>query len=250
MQMALLNWSMLTVLLLTIMSHLHDLDLSVLSYNCRGFNDIKRDYIKSLLTDYKPVMLLLQEHWLSNEQLTKLDNIDTNFFSVGISGFTNHEILRGRPYGGCAILWRVDLKCVTESVSTTSNRLCVLRIESREFKLLIICVYFPHEAALRATSDLTEELAILENLINLYNDHHVIVGGDFNVDFNRCNNLHTTILNEFCDHADLRPTVKHVNNTIDFTYHFNIDRFSTIDHFILSSGLFDRATLHTFAIPA
>jgi len=57
---------------------------------------------------YKSI-LLLQEHWLSDAQLSVLGNIADNVSYTGVSGFTNSDILAGRPYGGCAILWRSDL---------------------------------------------------------------------------------------------------------------------------------------------
>ena len=76
----------------------------VMSYNCRGFNVHKSGYIKSLLS--KTDILFLQEHWLSENQLRLLGDIDFNFVYTGVSGFGNIEILSGRPLGGCAILWR------------------------------------------------------------------------------------------------------------------------------------------------
>jgi hypothetical protein len=42
--------------------------------------------------------------------LELLGDIDANFAYTGVSGFDNYDILEGRPYGGCAIMWRSDLK--------------------------------------------------------------------------------------------------------------------------------------------
>ena len=50
------------------------LSLNVASFNCRGYNDSKRNYIRSLLSTV-PV-LFLQETWLSDGQL---------FLSLGVS---------------------------------------------------------------------------------------------------------------------------------------------------------------------
>jgi hypothetical protein len=68
-----------------------------MSYKCRDFNDVKREFIKSVLNIHEPKILLLQEHWLSDEQLSILGNIETNFLSVGVSGFACHDVLCGRP---------------------------------------------------------------------------------------------------------------------------------------------------------
>jgi hypothetical protein len=75
--------------------------LTVISYNCRGFNTLKPSYIKMLPS--KATLVFLQEHWLSEGQLSKLGDIDTNnnFLFTVVSGFDNSEVLSGRPYGGC-----------------------------------------------------------------------------------------------------------------------------------------------------
>ena len=39
-------------------------------------------------------------------------------------------------------------------------------------------------------------------------DCHVILGGDFNVDFSR-DRLNTALLNSFCDHMGLNPIIRH-----------------------------------------
>ena len=44
--------------------------LSIGRYNCRGFNADRQRYIKSLLS--KLSILFIQEHWLSDSQLTLL----------------------------------------------------------------------------------------------------------------------------------------------------------------------------------
>ena len=75
--------------------------LKLPSYNSRGLRDSKRMYIVSLLS--KCDILYLQKHWLSLEQLSLLSSISTKHLARGICGFNNVEILKGRPYGGCAV---------------------------------------------------------------------------------------------------------------------------------------------------
>ena len=45
--------------------------LRIISYNCRGFNDSKLGYLQSLLSRCE--FLFVQEHWLSDDQLSKLN---------------------------------------------------------------------------------------------------------------------------------------------------------------------------------
>ena len=65
----------------------------------------------------------------------------------------------------------------------------------------------------------------------------MIVGGDFNVDFER-DKLHTRILNDFCAKCNMSPVCRHTNYCIDYTFNNNIKHFPTIDHFLLSEQLY------------
>jgi hypothetical protein len=53
-----------------------------------------------------------------------LCNIDEKFLFTGISGFDNSDVLSGRPFGGCAILWRSDLMGTVSILATDSKRVC------------------------------------------------------------------------------------------------------------------------------
>jgi hypothetical protein len=83
------------------------LPLTIGSYNSRGFNRTKQTYVAGLMS--KTDVVFLQEHWLSESQLGVIGGIMPNILYTGVSGFDNSEVLLGRPYGGCAILWKSDL---------------------------------------------------------------------------------------------------------------------------------------------
>ena len=85
-------------------------------------------------------MCCLQEHWLSDAQLPLLSNISYHFAYAGVSGFTNSEVLRGRPYGGCAVMWRQDIDITVDVHAVDSRRICAVRFNASEWKLLIVCV--------------------------------------------------------------------------------------------------------------
>ena len=84
------------------------------SYNCRCWRSGSQ-YVSSLLKSVD--FLLVQEHWLLPELLGALD-ISDEFLSVSVSGMDNSELLVGRPYGGCGILFR---KCYSSSVRRLKN---------------------------------------------------------------------------------------------------------------------------------
>jgi exonuclease III len=186
----------------------------VMSYNCRGFNVHKIAHIRSFLS--KTDILFLQEHWLSEDQLRLLGDIDPQFVFAGVSGLGNNEILSGRPCGGCAILWRSSLSASFEILPASSRRICALRMSSEEIKLLFVTVYMPYEGDEAMTADFADQLNEIENLVSNNNDCHVIIDGDFNVDFSR-DRLHTAMLDSFCDNTGLNPIVRHAKCSIDYS---------------------------------
>ena len=212
------------------------------SYNCRGINDTKKVFLKSLLS--KIDILLLQEHWLSDCQLSILGSIDQNFLYTGSSGFTNDNILTGRPYGGTAILWRSSLKLKVVVLEVKSRRLSAIKLshDCSGMKLLLINVYMPFENDERNVDCFSDQLLEIEMIIYNNLDHLVILGGDFNVDFSR-STMHTTLLRSFCDSLSLNAATFHDHSLIDYTYQFTMTRFSTIDHFIVSPELFHKSLL-------
>ena len=130
-------------------------------------------------------IIMLQEHWLSDGQLYLLGDISDSFLYSGVSGFDNSEVLLGRPYGGCAILWRSDLAVTVKVVNTESKRVCAIRMVNEQVKLLLVSVYMPYESDLVSTEEYTDQLMFVENILFNNSDCHVIIAGDFNVDFSR-----------------------------------------------------------------
>ena len=112
--------------------------INIGSFNSRGLNQSKRAYIVSLFS--KLDILFLHEHWLSDAQLAVLGNIAENVSYTGVSGFSSSDILTGRPYGGCAILWRSNLTMTVTELDTGSNRICAVRFCSDSWKLILHCV--------------------------------------------------------------------------------------------------------------
>ena len=200
-------------------------NLRFCSYNCRGFNSVKKQYVMSLLNicDF----LLVQEHWLCDEQISSLSSLSSDFLSCGVSGFSSDQILDGRPYGGCAIFWRKELSADVCVLDTGSRRICAVRCTFDSFKLLVINVYMPYEDGDYNTENFLSELTIVENIMEQNLDCLVVCGGDFNVDFSR-DWVHTKILHNFCKCVSLHPTVEHSTSTVGYLYNFNMMRFQIV----------------------
>ena len=105
----------------------------------------------------------------------------------------------------------------------------------------------PYDGKDATADDFSDQLLAVEDLINNNLDCHVIVGGDFNVDFTR-DRLYTALLASFCANFGLRDAAHHNKSTIDYSYNFNSDRFSTLDHFLISHNVFDNLLHSAYAV--
>jgi len=65
-----------------------------------------------------------------------------------------------------------------------------------------------------------------------------VIGGDFNVDFSK-HKLHSQLLIDACTDNNLRIATLHECCDIDFTYNFCVNRFSFIDHYLVSTAMYD-----------
>ena len=161
---------------------------TVSSYNCRGFNSIKSRYNASLLARCN--ILFLQEHWLADGQLNILASISENSISenmsyTAVSGFDCDDVLVGRPFGGCAILWQANLLASVCPIKVDSRRVCAVRVCFDAWNLLLINVYMPYEDGTENLDEFVNTLSLIEAIVDNNRDGHVMLGGDFNVDFCR-----------------------------------------------------------------
>jgi len=76
--------------------------LRLMSFNCRGYNSYKREYVFRVINNCD--ILYLQEHWLCTEQIGQLRDVSADFHVIGVSGFDNKEVLRGRVWRYCYIV--------------------------------------------------------------------------------------------------------------------------------------------------
>jgi hypothetical protein len=100
----------------------------------------------------------------------------------------------------------------------------------------------PYENDDCSTTKFADQLIVIEDICNANSDCHVIADGDFNVDFTR-DGCHTLLLDNFCESVGLNHAVRHRNSNVDYTYHFDLDRFSVLDHFFCYQDLSMRTPL-------
>ena len=83
-------------------------NFSIASYNLHGFNQ-GNSFLSSLCDSSKEFVdcVLIQEHWLTPDNMFKLENYSNEYRFYGISAMeeaVSHSVLRGRPFGGVGVL--------------------------------------------------------------------------------------------------------------------------------------------------
>ena len=85
----------------------------------------------------------MQEHWLAENQFylfnKHLDNI--NFHSI--TPMESGEIINGRQFGGCAIIWKNSLIASIKPISNQSKRVCAVTVKLGASSFLLCNVYMP-----------------------------------------------------------------------------------------------------------
>ena len=182
-------------------------------------------------------MLFIQEHWLSDGQLPILNNLSTSHCSFSVCGFNSDEVLQGRPYGGCAILWRQGFCHDIVFLDSGSRRVCAIRCSFDFGNVVFINCYMPYESNDLSRAEFSNHLEVIKCILEGNGGCHVIIGGDFNVDINR-DWANTAAFTEFCSQLKLYPVINHRLCSIDYTYNFSMKRFSVVDHFVISEQLY------------
>ena len=204
--------------------------LRLVSFNCRGWYN-GRSTVADLLDSHD--ICLIQEHWLFNDQLNQL-NFNLNFLSVGVSGMDSSILLHGRPFGGCAMLFRKSLISSVTMLSTNAKRFCAVRLSDQSgYSVLLICVYLPTDyGTLSSRDDFLYVIGELEGFINSQSFNSLLIVGDFNADFNR-SSPNTTQLISFMEEFNLVSVDLCYRANVQFTYEGS-NSSSWLDHILTS----------------
>ena len=91
-------------------------------------------------------IILLQETWLSDQEITLLNSVHQDFYSRGISSMDSGSgILRGRPFGVLAILWRKSLGPLCTVTLTDDSRLMQIDVKINSQIITLLKVYLPYD---------------------------------------------------------------------------------------------------------
>ena len=97
--------------------------------------------------NYMHDLCLIQEHWLFHDHLNSL-NFSNDVLSVAVSGMDDTDLILGRPFGGCGIIYCKSLSPFIRRIYSPSKRFCAVSVTlhntcDHSNVNLLICVYLP-----------------------------------------------------------------------------------------------------------
>lgn len=147
------------------------------TFNCKN---VKRsvDNIRDLCKVCD--IIALQETWLTNEEIPFLNTISSDFSCTGVSAMDSSAgILRGRPYGGVALLWRCSVFVNVVVIECDNPRICAIKVMSNQKSFLVMCVYMPTDEKANL-AEFTDVLSAVSAIIDNCSVDCVYIMGDFN----------------------------------------------------------------------
>ena len=214
--------------------------LNITSFNCKGFKTRNYDYLNSIFS--KCDILLIQESWLYSFEIENVNKVLLDCSCFGVSAMNDNDICRqGRPHGGCLIIYKSNLALPIVQIQTISSRICAAKIVKDNTRLLLMSVYMPCDTNCNDTAQIYGEvLNEISTILTLYDDFDVVIGGDFNTDFDRPS-LNLELLKTFIEIENLYCS-QLLYNINDYTFESTEGSRSCIDHFICNHNLLNKVT--------
>ena len=190
-------------------------------------------------------VLLVQEHWCLDSEIPLLTRYVDDVHVIGISSIDEKkQLLAGRPFGGCALVYKKSLACNVSVIPTHSNRLLALSFSLPcGFSALLLNAYMPCDSRSleNQLTEFTNILCEIDALMSMNNcPDFVILGGDLNTDLSRVSSPQTKSLIDFCAANDLKFCASTSLSSVNFTYeNESSGARSLIDHFVVSDNLLD-----------
>lgn len=233
----------ITIYILTVLATMSSTtNFRLATYNSNGLAPDRVETIKTLCETHD--IVLIQEHWLlPNNTDIMQKHVDKTHNSYCISAVDNSTLLVGRPYGGCAILSRREMKLDISPQPCNNKRLYPMIISSEYFKILLVCIYMPTDQKYVTDPELLSTLLDLRNLISTHQVDSVMLGGDWNVDLSRPS-AHLNEVRDFALSEFLQFGLDYTDSNVQHTFrrkcrNGNISK-SLLDHFIMTDDLFSK----------
>ena len=212
--------------------------LSIASYNSQGSGTGRIEYVQKLIDTND--FVLIQEHWLRNNQFPFYEKHVPGINTHCISAMDDTVVSCGRPFGGCAIIWRQTLGASVSPIVINCKRVCAVKIQIHGHIILLFNVYMPYYNNMDSLSDYNEVLGIISSISLSEEYDDLLIGGDFNTNATRQGDPLTTLFSNFVNENGLFCGLDALIDQVDHTFESkSLDSVtSIIDHFIMSQGLF------------
>ena len=151
-------------------------NICVISYNLHGLNQ-GAPGIKELMHKLQPDVIMMQEHWLTCDNLLKLNDLSDDcdvFCSSAMDPCIRSGPLIGRPFGVTAILIN-KMHALYSTNIVSSERFTAIKI----IDWLFITVYMPCTSTLQRDVLYAELLSEIQALIDIHSNCDVLIGGGF-----------------------------------------------------------------------
>ena len=217
---------------------------SLASYNTQGSGTGHIEYVQKLINTCD--FVLIQEHWLGNNQFPYYERYIPGINTHCISAMDDSMVSCGRPFGGCAIIWRQSLDASVTPIVTVCKRVCAVKIQIGGHKILLFNVYMPFYNNTDSLSEYNEVLGVISSISLTEEYDDLLIGGDFNTNVNRhdpLSNLFSSFVNVNGLYCGLNAPVNLVDHTFESKSLESVT--SIIDHFIMSQGLFSSLNEYT-----
>lgn len=219
--------------------------MHIISYNMHGLNQ-GGPLLLDLCNNNISNVVFIQEHWMSPANINKILNFHCGYTGFGVSAMENaisHSVLRGRSYGGSAILVQNDYLSNCACIQA-AERFVIVSIG----KTLFINVYFPCSGAANSDNIVDSILTEIGSIITLYCSYSIVMGGDINSDLS-INSKRSRILRAFMKDFNLSLACDILKPNCRYTYfHETQQHFSTVDYFMISNDVASQSDSLQFSI--
>ncbi len=211
-------------------------NLRVASFNCKN--------VKTSITEICKLcntcdIVFLQETWLSPQEYHFLESIDNDFYVTCSSPMdVESEVLRGRPRGGCAILYRKSLAgCKSYVIPECDSRAIALKVPIKGDTVLFINTYMPYERH-DNIDDFIFYLSQIHSYIDNSGSSYSCIVGDFNANIrDNDNSKFTHEIFDFCSSEGFTLADKLLCDADTFTFYSEAHHtVHWLDHYIISDN--------------
>ena len=203
----------------------------LISYNMHGFLQ-GLSAVKDLIERQSIDIFCLQEHWLSPANMTKFDFTFEDYFTCGVSAMESVvELgpLRGRPFGGVAIMISNRLNSFT-SIIHADQRYVIVKI----YECIIVNVYLPCSGTPDRMLLIEETFCEISAYLNNISEYDLVFCGDMNCDLDSSESVSVLVSSFLSEFNLFRCDLAHEHRK-SFTYCNNaLGSFSCIDFILMS----------------